>query len=413
MRPSSSTRLRSAILAIALVVALLPIAAEVTGNHGGRDIGSLFTCDRPVTPPRCTSVADDRRHLVYFDESLTPDLAASMRETMANDYGATRLVVIEQSRRTSATDVIAFSRDYGDNGAAGWVYCPLDSPQGTNPSGARWCRQQELHLNLNARYGAFFADDPSRDHVTCHEMGHTVGLRHWGNPPQTSGTDVGATCMNANNPDGPTDLHAIDVDHINAYSYRQRQPSRHEPLLDTVDPTPRRRLMPWSGHLEATEVEAPTSLEQLVTDADAVVRGEIVAIGLGRAFGDPASDDALHYAAATLRVDELLAGRLTDAARGELTLEIPLFDGPDSIDALPTWGEAVFILRNKGTSAAAAGLPAGVQATESMFYRLSTFGSIVVRDGDVARTDPGAPLLADLDGRPFGQALAILRRAGR
>lgn len=412
MRPRTLIRLPLLIL-VASFAALVPNLEEASGHHGGREIGSLFTCDRPVTPPRCTSVADDHRHLVYFDESLTPDLAASMRETMTGDYGATRLLVIEQSRLTSSTDVVAFSRDYGENGAAGWVYCPPDAPQGTNPSGARWCRQQELHLNLNPRYGAFFADDPSRDHVTCHEMGHTIGLRHWGNPPHTSGTDIGATCMNANHPDGPTDLHPLDVDHINAYGYRQRQPSRHRPLLDTAEPAPRRRLMPWSGHLQATEVEAPTSLEQLVTEADAVVRGEIVAIGPGRAFGDPAAGDVLHYAAATLRVDELLAGDVPDEDVGGLILEIPLFDGPESIDALPAWGEAVFILRNKGTSAAAADLPSSVQAEEAAYYRLSTFGSIVVRDGVMARTDPDAPLLAGLDGGPYDHAVEIIRRAGR
>lgn len=111
-------------LGLTLALSLIaPFAGDVAGDHGGRPIGSLFACDRPVTPPRCTSVADDRRHFVFFDETR--------------------------------------------------VYCPRDAPQGINTSGDRWCRQQELHLNLNARYAVFFADDPSRDHVTCHELGAT------------------------------------------------------------------------------------------------------------------------------------------------------------------------------------------------------------------------------------------------
>jgi hypothetical protein len=397
--PRRSPRLLLAVLAGLLTLALSPRVA--IAEHGGRPIGALFGCDRPVTPPRCTSVADNPRHLVFFDETLTPELAEAMRGTMADDYGATELVVIEQSRLTRATDVIAFSQDYGENGAAGWVYCPPDAPQGTNPVGDRWCRQQELHLNLNFRYGAFFADAGSRDHVTCHEMGHTIGLRHWGNPPQTSGADVGATCMNANTPNGPTSLHQFDVDHINAYAYRQRPSVRIHPLLAPTD-APRQRLLPWAGRLEATEVESSSSLSELITSSDAVVRGRIVSVVPGRSFS------GLTYAAATLEVDTVVAGAVADDS---LVLEIPLFDGLESIDRLPDWGESLFFLRNKGTSAREAGLTPQRQREESRFNRLMAFGTIVVNDSGIALTDPDATLLADLSGAPFDEAVDIVRRA--
>jgi hypothetical protein len=397
--PPMRSRHRPPARAIRLLVATMlamawlgPFPGDVGAEHGGRPIGSLFTCDRPVTPPRCTSVGDGPRHLVYFDESLTEELASSLRDSMAEDYGATKLVVSEQSRLTRMTDVIAFSRDYGDNGAAGWVNCPPDAPQGFNPSGARWCRQQELHLNLNARYAVFFADDASRDHVTCHEMGHTLGLRHWGNPPQTSGTDVGATCMNANTPNGPTTLHQFDVDHINGYSYRQQPSWRHVPL-GAVPERARVNLMPWSGTLEPTEVEDPASLSELVRSADAVVRGEVVSVAPGRVFGEPGGD-ALHYAAATLRVDDLIAGGLSSRP---VTLEIPLFDGPESIDDLPVWGEGVFFLRAKA---------------DGDFHRLVTFDSLVVNDGGVALTDSDAPLLSGLAGAPFDDVVDLIRQEG-
>lgn len=402
------------LLPVAVAVAALVVgslASDASGNHGGRPIGALFGCDRPVTPPRCTSVGDNPRHLVHFDESLTEELAASLRATMAEDYGATKLILVEQPRLTRMTDVIAFSRDYGDNGAAGWVYCPIGAPQGTNPSGARWCRHQELHLNVNPRYGAFFADAASRDHITCHELGHTLGLRHWGNPPQTSGPDVGATCMNANTPDGPTTLHPFDVDHINGYPYRQGPPRRHVPI-EAPDDAPRTRLLPWTGSLHATQVDDPASLRELTRSSDAVVRGEIVAVVPGRVFGDP-EGDALHYAAATLRVDRLVAGSLPDAHRAELTLEIPLFDGPGSIASLPVWGEAVFFLRNKAESARIAGVSAQEVAGEGEFYRLLIFSGLVANDEGRALTDPELPALAELDGLSFEQAVEVVRRAAR
>ena len=144
-------------------------------------------CDRPVNPPRCNSVGNDIWHFVYIDESVPPALAAALRRTVRQDYDRTYLRARVQRRITSATDAIAYAADHGENGAAGWVYCPPDAPQGRTVQGDRWCQRQEIHFNLNERYAAFFADRASRDYMACHELGHTIGLLHWGNPPASDG----------------------------------------------------------------------------------------------------------------------------------------------------------------------------------------------------------------------------------
>ena len=130
---------RTAVLLVLAFLASVAVDAApraALGNHGGPEIGSLFTCDRPVTPPRCTSVGDGLVHRVAFDASLTDGLADSLRQSMAEAYDEpTKLRMIVESTVSPDTDAIAFSDDYGENGAAGWVYCPADAPQGLNPSG--------------------------------------------------------------------------------------------------------------------------------------------------------------------------------------------------------------------------------------------------------------------------------------
>jgi hypothetical protein len=385
-------------------------------DHGGRDIGSFMACDRPVDPPRCTSVGDGLLHLVAFDGSLREDLATALRASMAEDYDApTRLRLIEQPRVTPLTDVIAFSGDYGDNGAAGWVYCPSDAPQGINRFDHRWCRQQELHLNYNPRYSLFFDDDASRGHIACHELGHSLGLRHWGNPPQTDGP-VGATCMQANTPDGPTALHQTDIDHLNRYGFPVIPTPAGVRLVRGPVPDPRVAFLGTpNGSLHALETGSATSLAELIGASDAVVHGRITALEPGRVFG-PASRP-LQYASATVEVIGLLAGALPDEHESTLIVEIPLFDGRDALARLRAamvGSERVLFLRNKGASAAEAGMSAEEQATDAGFFRLTSFASEIVElDGAALVPESEEKVLIPLAAGTFDQAVRLVRTAAQ
>jgi hypothetical protein len=211
-----SLKRASSPLLLSVVLLTLAPAAASGSHHGNPGIGSFIDCNRPLVPPRCTSVGNNSTHYVYIDPSVPTSIRWAVRRTMRHDYGPTNLVMVMQSQITSKTDVIVRAGDYGQNGAAGWVWCPPSSPQGINEHGDRWCRRQRLYFNLNPAYRVFFADRGSRDYMACHELGHTIGLHHWGNPPLSDGPER-PTCMQADVPNGPTNLHRWDIEDINMY----------------------------------------------------------------------------------------------------------------------------------------------------------------------------------------------------
>jgi hypothetical protein len=399
MRLGRTAALLAAVLLVASAVP--PAVSPAEAHHGGRPIGSFSSCRRPnISPPRCSSVGNDARHFVAFDASLTIGLAESLRDTMIEDYEPTKLEMILQDAVTPETDVIVFSQDYGNNGAAGWVNCPAEVPQGVNRQHHRWCQGQELHFNLNPSMAIYFADDGSRDHVACHELGHTLGLRHWGNPPESVGPPA-ETCMNADTPDGPTTLHQIDRDHIDAYRYSMLPLTPQQKPIDVPSNRDRRLLTAWADTVvDATELEHYATLAEMTRGSDAVVRGSVLDVEAGRVFGSD-SESALHYASLTIAVDEMVAGSLPARHAELLTLEVPLFGGPETLDglrhSLPR-GDSLFFLRNKG-------------GTDADFYRLVVLRAVVVNRDGVAEVTPGNDVLDALAGMPFDEVVGQVRRS--
>lgn len=105
-------------------------------------------------------------------------------------------------------DVVAMDNYYPTVPAYGWVDCP---PANTGTGGVgvhRWCRGQ--YMRFNANYETQLNTQRARRALACHELGHTVGLRH---------TTADNSCMTTiyHPRDMPTGLNNHDRDHINGH----------------------------------------------------------------------------------------------------------------------------------------------------------------------------------------------------
>jgi Dual-action HEIGH metallo-peptidase len=115
-------------------------------------------------------------------------------EYEVTDFSATALTA--DSCDDAAHDVCVYDADYGDNGLNGWNAC-WGTTSGAHPNqqcSVAWVRINEFY-------------SPPAKRIACHELGHSVGLRH---------TMDQASCLKRTADGGnSSDLTAHDRAHIN------------------------------------------------------------------------------------------------------------------------------------------------------------------------------------------------------
>lgn len=148
------------------------------------------------------SLADDRHHYVHTDY-LPPSISGDFEYARDSIYGLS--TDLQTYDGTPWQDVWAHSGSFGSTGSFGWVLCPATATTpGLHPN--RTCYGQTLHLNAYYQ----FAYDTWQERVfqSCHELGHTVGLRD--NPSYDP-----YSCMSQGN-NSITVISLHDITHINA-----------------------------------------------------------------------------------------------------------------------------------------------------------------------------------------------------
>ncbi|MGX7669891.1 matrixin family metalloprotease [Plantactinospora sp. DSM 117369] len=187
------------VMAAVMVAVLLQIVSPAQATNFG-----ATTCGGD--PRNCVSLGNNAYHVVRWEgDQDIAGIGPSLWWSVNNVYNPTGMVVYEDNA-DPLPDVRVWDEPYGPNEILGWVECPTDNT-GTGGSGAaRWCRGQILRLN--STYAADFDTEAERRRITCHELGHTVGLRH------SAST---ATCMYTYPTAATTTgLDAHDLGHINS-----------------------------------------------------------------------------------------------------------------------------------------------------------------------------------------------------
>ena len=137
--------------------------------------------------------ADSRYHSVYVN--VTGSYATQIRWSMQNYTSvAPPINMFEVFPPALDKDVEVLLTNAGDSGALAWTQCmgapgaPGMQYGGSDASHTRWCRPQRLYYNTYYAAG-YFASDNAKRYIACHELGHTIGLRH-----RRSG-EPAVTCM--------------------------------------------------------------------------------------------------------------------------------------------------------------------------------------------------------------------------
>lgn len=199
-RMAFGVSLRRILTASALASLTMLAALSFASPAQATNFGSV--CDGATT--YCVSLGNNAYHVLNWEgDQDIAGMQASHGWARDNQYNPTDLVAYTDAS-DSLPDVRVWDEPYGNTGWLGIVECPTNNTGtgGSHPN--RWCRGQILRYN--ASYAGSLDTEGERRSVACHEIGHTVGLRH---------TAVADSCM-SNGVLFPTALNAHDISHINS-----------------------------------------------------------------------------------------------------------------------------------------------------------------------------------------------------
>jgi matrixin len=161
---------RSLVLSIAFLVLALahPVNATNFGSNTAAGGTPAHSCD---TSHSSQCIANNGNHAV-FDFNLNAGWHTAVNNAIVVHYDPVTDVSAAWTTNSSTADAYGNHGSYGVNGQWGWTLCSGSATYGgSDPD--RWCKYQWMTFNDS------YAQTPTqKDAIACHELGHTLGLRH-------------------------------------------------------------------------------------------------------------------------------------------------------------------------------------------------------------------------------------------
>ncbi len=179
------------------VAVLVLFASPIRANDFGSDWPDACNA---LTSAQCTGENAD--HRIYFSEVQAQRITIA---TQIMQYQYTNVSDINMYRTLEwvGADALVYDALYGMTGWWGVAQCTSTASYGGSASNhTRWCKPQMVRFNES-----YAQATGQPDYIFCHELGHTIGLRHSG--------EFGS-CMNANMWPGPVGTTTHDRGHINS-----------------------------------------------------------------------------------------------------------------------------------------------------------------------------------------------------
>ena len=194
----------------------LALAPTVTATNWGGPKDAGDHCNDDPVVSQCLNDPSSSNISVIIQTSDT-QIAGNLRWSMLNYTQVTDLYVFETDAGEPQSRVKARAAFYT---ASWWSSTACEYPGlptiygGSEAAHTRWCRPQVIRYNLSKKASKFPGDTAQRD-ISCHEFGHTLGLRH-ATSTANGGSNWASSCMvYASTTHTTTTQH--DRDHINAY----------------------------------------------------------------------------------------------------------------------------------------------------------------------------------------------------
>ena len=159
------SRIRKRAAASLAVMALLITPMAVVANNFGSAGSAGDILDPAVNGVWFTPTSE--WHVGRI--SMTAVYSNGVSAAVGNQFGPTDLAVglFAAATCVAAYEVCVYDDDYGNNGVNGWNQC-IGNVVGQDPN--RTCSQGRVLINL------FYS--PPANRIACHELAHSVGLRH-------------------------------------------------------------------------------------------------------------------------------------------------------------------------------------------------------------------------------------------